>query len=251
MQRIVRLCLVATVAVAVNAGLGARADVINITEYAANQADGGLNIKADYDVDAIKGTCPPENLRYLQRVLLTDDMGKPKPLLPEFPNANFIDPQPDQGGPGSFDTDPWYDATYDTAADRDANDDRKFGAGRFYRDDPSGFKNDGPLIFSAITVIVCIDATTCRFEILGGFTWGFSVAADKTITALKADTGVSNDEATRKIFNDALALGPKSFSKWSAVASIPEPSSLALFGLGAAGMRIARSRRNRSPVRAA
>ncbi len=225
--------------------LEARADLINITQDDVNQAAGGVTIKANYDVAGIMGLCPGGNIRFIQQVSLTDGSGNPKNGVPGYPNSNFIDPQPNQGNPGDFDNQPWYDATYNNAANRDANTNRQYGSGSYYYDKPAGWGAFKPVMFSATAAVVCIDTSNCTFQILAGFTWGFSIAADGTVTNIPAMTTVMNDAATRKLFNDSLATGPATFSKWKAVQSVPEPSSIVLAGLGLVGLRTLRARRKR------
>lgn len=249
MKRIVAIPLLGALAILATMAEPARADLINITQYDVNQAGGGLNIQANYDLTGSGITCDPANIRWIQRILLKDGNGNQKDNVPGYPSGNFIDPQPGQPG-GPWDTLPWYDVTYNTADDRDNDVNRQNGAGAYFNDSPNGWGPFGPMSFNATTAIVCINSANCTFQILGGFTWGFSVAADQTITAIPTVIGLMNDAATRKLFNDALDLGPASFSKWQAV---PEPSSVLLISVGLAGMRLVRRRRGRAapPARVA
>ncbi len=117
----------------------AMAGAISVTQYEADQAQGGVDIQAEYDPADFEDVCPPENIRWLQRILLKDDMGNQKNDVPGYPSGNFIDPQPNQPG-GPFDNDPWYDFTYNTAADRNNNVNRQNGAGPFFIDTPGGWQ---------------------------------------------------------------------------------------------------------------
>lgn len=220
-------------------GSSALAGSISITTYEADQAQGGVDIQAEYDPADFEEVCDPANIRWLQRILLTDENGDQKDDVPGYPSGNFIDPQPDQPG-GPFDDDPWYDITYNSAADRDSDTNRQNGAGPFFNDSPSGWGPFGPMSFSATTVLVCIDSANCTFTILEGFTWGFDVAADGTITAQELVEDITIDQDLRDLFNDALDLGPDSFSKWTAV---PEPSTVVLLAFAGVVAAARRARR--------
>lgn len=238
-----RMRIFAVMVAFVFASAEARADLITISQYDVNQAGGGVNIQANYDLTGTGITCDPANVRWLQRILLTDGTGAQKNDVPGYPSGNFIDPQPMQGG-GTFDNNPWYDFTYNTAADRTAGTNQQNGAGAFYTDSPSGWGPFKPITFSATLELVCINSADCTGVLLGGFTWGFSINMAGTVTKIPIGNAPPND-ATATVFNDALQLGPKSFSKWR-VRSVPEPSSVALMGLGLAGAGMAAARRRRA-----
>jgi hypothetical protein len=216
---------------------------IVVTRCEVNQAGTGVNVQAEYTLDP-GIDCPPENLRWIQRILLKDPMGNTINTIPGYPNGDFIDPQPNQP-PGGWDTEPWYDVTFNSAADRAANTNRQNGAGRFFNDSPNGWGPFGPMSFCATTAIVCINMANCTAVLLGAFTWGFSVAADGTITKMAA-MAMTDPATVVTELNGALRNGPDTFSKWTIQQNpsgqylgfrmIPEPSTLVLALIGVVGV---------------
>jgi hypothetical protein len=241
-----------TISIAVAAFGTAIAQTLTVTRFDVQQTRGGLTIQAEYDLGP-NPCCPPERVRWLQRILLTDAAGNRKDNVPGYPIGDFIDPQPTQPG-GPWDNLPWYDVTYNTAADRNTDTNRQGGRGRFFNDSPGGWGPFGPMCFSAWTAIVCIDETTKTAEYMGGFTWGFCVAANGTISGV-APAALANNAATAAIFNGSLALGPASFREWSVrpgdpncqltFSAVPEPATMTAMGMAFAAMVLRRRRRSR------
>ncbi len=233
-----RLAFAVCIAGVCVAASSARADLA-VTMYAANQAGGGLDIQAQYDAaDIDPDCCDLDNVRWIQRVLLTDDMGNRVDTVPGFPNGDFIDPQTG----GTFDNDPWYDFTYNTAADRATPANEQLGAGRFYNDSPSGWLPFGEINFEAMTLIVCVDFQNMTFEFLGGFSWGFNINADQDLVTTMPLGILADTAALRGIFNDALDDGDFASDGWEMVEGdvdcyvdvrvVPEPGTFALLGIG-------------------
>lgn len=217
------------------------AQTLKVTQFAGSTTQGGVNIQAQYDQGATPW-CPDANVRWIQRIKLTKgDHTTQKDDVPGYPSGDFIDPQPTQPG-GPWDNDPWYDVTYNSAADRTADTNRQGGKGKFFNDSPGGWGPFGPMYFDAWTAVVCIDTTTKKAAFMGGFTWGFCVSATGGITAI-APAALGNNAATAGIFNGALGSGPAGFKAWSVTtgdpqcqltfSTVPEPSSfLVLAGAG-------------------
>lgn len=248
----IRFLLFATlVAGLTNIGL---AQTLKVTQWAPSTAQGGTNIQAEYDLGP-SPWCPPEKVRWLQRILLKEGDGTTqKNNVPGYPSGNFIDPQPTQPG-GPWDNNPWYDVTYNSAANRATDTNRQNGAGRFFNDSPGGWGPFGPMYFCAQTAIVCIDETTKVATYMGGFTWGFCVSATGAITGI-APAAMPNNAATVADFNGALAAGPASFRAWTVAvgdpqcqltfSSVPEPSAMAGLGIGIAALALRRRRARKS-----
>lgn len=225
------------------------AQTLKVTQFAGSTTQGGVNIKAEYDQGA-SPWCPDANVRWLQRIKLTKgDHTTQKDDVPGYPKGDFIDPQPTQAG-GPWDNDPWYDVTYNSAADRNTDTNRQNGKGKFFNDSPGGWGPFGPMYFDAWTAVVCIDSTTKKATFMGGFTWGFCVSATGAITSI-APAALGNTDATAGIFNGSLGLGPDSFKAWSVgkgdaqcqltFSSVPEPSSFV--ALASAGLVLVLRRR--------
>lgn len=154
------------------------AQSFNVTKYFTRNPQGGVGIEAEYDLGPDWDCCPPEDIRWMQRIVLRDANGDVKNNVPGYPNGDFIDPIPDQAG-GPWDTLPWYDVTYTDAAHTSG---LQRGKGKYMEDYPSGWGPFGPMSFNAQTFLVCVDEDLEAFCFIAGFTWGFSVAADGTIT---------------------------------------------------------------------
>lgn len=252
-------CSIATVFVVAAAHLGV-AQSLNVTQYATH-GNAGVNIQADWDLGS-STCCDPANVRWIQNIKLKNLDGTPKNNVPGYINRpNFIDPLPDQPG-GPWDTLPWYDVTYGSAADRNSNTNRiANGSGRFFNDSPGGWAGAwGALDFCAFTAVVCIDGANKTASYLGGFSWGFRVAADGTTTKF-ALAQMANNAATINMFNTALHINsgtsdpnynPASFREWTMQVGdvncqlnfnpVPEPGTMALC---AAAVGIAARRRRR------
>ena len=232
----------------------ASAQVITVTQFDATA--GGVNIQAQWNLGP-DPCCPPANVRWIQNIKLKNLDGTPKNDVTGYINRpNFIDPLPDQP-PGGWDALPWYDVTYNTAADRTTNTNRQNGAGAFFNDSPNGWGPFGPMDFCAFTAVVCITPSTTgaggTAKYLGGFSWGFRVAANGTVTKL-ALAGMPNNAATIGMFNTALqeTYSPQSFKDWSMVLGdancqltfqpVPEPGTMALCA-AAIGIAVKRRRR--------
>lgn len=225
---------------------------IYVTQYAKNEAGGGANIQANW-VRPATFCCAESDMRWFQVIELRDGAGALKNNVPGYPNGRFVDPQPNQP-PGGWDNLPWYDVTYGSAADRTANTNMiSNGSGRFMNDSPQGWKPFGPMSFNATTLVVCIDQQNKKFRYIGGFTWGFTVAAPPANPAisLHALTQVNDSAALRNLCNSALgSADPNSeMRQWSMIENtactlgvVPEPASLAALGLGSAAF-IRRRRR--------
>ena len=223
---------------------------ISVTKYGGSNAQGGISIQAEYD-QGPNPWCLPENVRWLQRILLKKGDGvTQKDDVPGYPSGDFIDPQPGQPG-GPWDNSPWYDVTYNSAADRNSSMNQQGGKGRFMNDSPSGWGPFGPMYFCAWTAVVCIDTTTKKASYMGGFTWGFCVTATGGIVGNTVQP-LLNDAATAGIFNGALGKGPAGFKEWSVMPgdpqcqlrlnAVPEPSAMLMLGGLAAGVMRRRKR---------
>lgn len=229
---------------------GAFAQTLKVTKWTSTQTGGGVDIQAEWDQGA-NPWCPDANVRWLQHVLLKNEDGTTKNNVPGYPNGSFIDPQPTQPG-GPWDNQPWYDVTYNSAANRATDTNRQNGAGKFMNDSPRGWGPFGPMYFCASTAVVCIDTTTKKATFMGGFTWGFCVSATGAIAPINP-MAMANNDATMAIFNGGLQSGPASFKEWKlekgdpqcqlTFSTVPEPGSFAAMGLaiGALALR----RRNR------
>ena len=215
---------------------------------------GGANIQAEYAGIPV-ACCPPENVRWLQRIVLRDGTGAIMKDGSIYPKRDFIDPQPTQP-PGGWDALPWYDVTYDLKTDRSADTNRRNGAGPFMNDSPNGWGPFGPMSFNATTAVVCVSGKNAT--LLGAFQWGFSVAANGTVTGSPATpTGVTADQALADMFNTSLANGAfhSATDPWVvkkstddcrltfSYAPVPEPATMMLC---AAGLAAAARRRRKS-----
>lgn len=240
-----RTCVVVALGVV---ALSAMAQTIKITKFTPGTPAGGLSIQAQYDQGATPW-CPDANVRWLQRILLKNADGTPKTNVPGYPKADFIDPQPTQPG-GPWDNDPWYDVTYNSAADRNTDTNRQNGKGKFFNDSPGGWGPFGPMYFCAWTALVCIDDTTKKAKYMGGFTWGFCVSATGGITQITY-ASLGNTDGTMGIFNTALGSGPAGFKAWTIekgdpqcqMTVVPEPSSFVALGAAALGLVVRRRRK--------
>ncbi|MCB8931928.1 MAG: PEP-CTERM sorting domain-containing protein [Fimbriimonadaceae bacterium] len=249
-------CALATLFVVAGTHAGF-AQSLNVTQYATH-GNGGVNIQADWDLGS-STWCDPANVRWIQNIKLKNLDGTDKNNVPGYINRpNFIDPLPDQPG-GPWDTLPWYDVTYGSAADRNTNTNRiANGSGRFFNDSPAGWGPFGPMMFCAFTAVVCIDNTAKTASYMGGFSWGFTVAANGTVTA-KPLLQMANNQATVDMFNTALHINttdanynPATFREWSMTLGdancqltynpVPEPGTMALC---AAAIGVAAKRRRR------
>ncbi len=230
----------------------AYSQVLRITQFDVSNAQGGLNIQADYSgIDP--QCCDPANVRWLQRILLLDGNGNRLDTVNGYPIGDFIDPQPTQP-PGGWDGDPWYDVTYNSAADRATDTNRQNGAGAFFNDSPGGWRPFGPVSFLAFTAVVCINSTTKEAAFLGGFTWGFNIPAQNGNVSGILPGILGNTQATATMFNDSIALGAFANSGWRVVVgdpncqltvqSVPEPMTMAL-SLAAGGLAVRRLRARR------
>lgn len=267
MQRTTRSLVVAGLFILALQTVGAQ--TLTVTQWNTSTAQGGANIQAEYA--GIPPTwCPSANVRWLQRILLKEGDGTTqKNDVPGYPSGNFIDPQPNQPGAPLWDQLPWYDVTYNTAAQRAANGPIQHGSGAFMNDSPSGWGPFGPMYFCATTAVVCIDTDMKMATLLGGFEWGFCVAANGAITPTPATpTGIAaatlrnaGAGGTAAMFNTALAAGAFGAGTgagqgWSIkpsvenceltfrYAPVPEPATMAL--CGAALVAAARRRRKAS-----
>lgn len=228
------------------------AQTLRVTTYGVVQNPAGANIQAEY-TQGDPPWCPPERVRWLQRVHITNPDGTTKNNVPGYPNGDFIDPQPTQPG-GPWDNQPWYDVTYNSAADRNTDTNRQNGAGRFMNDSPRGwFGTWGPLCFTACTAVVCIDPATNTASFMGGFSWGFCVDGAGVVSQI-APSALANNAATMAKFNGALGTGPATFRAWTLAAgdpncqltfsAVPEPGTMAVLGLALLGF--ARRRRSKT-----
>ncbi len=229
------------------------AQTLNVTQFTPSTAQGGVNIQATYD-QGPSPWCPDANVRWLQRILLKKGDGTTrKDDVPGYPVGDFIDPQPTQPG-GPWDNNPWYDVTYNSAADRASDTNRQGGKGKFFNDSPTGWGPFGPMYFCAWTAVVCIDTATKKASYMGGFTWGFCVSATGGVTGI-APAALSNTAATAGIFNGALGMGPASFKEWSVIpgdqncqltfSSVPEPASLITVAVAMGALVLRRRARSR------
>ncbi|MDX2038283.1 MAG: hypothetical protein SFX72_16660 [Isosphaeraceae bacterium] len=214
---------------------------------------GGVDIIAHYELNAefakFKACFEEKNLFWLQKVDSSGETG-----FTPTPNRPFIDPRSDQ--PGGFDALPWYDATFATLADANANTNRKFGSGPFIMDTPRVLLERGPYSFKAETLLVV--EKDKMIAILGGFSWGFSIAADDMTVTKHPIAAIGDLAAAKTSFNTALAKDfpgyeIKDFEKiWPevlrqgtpTVSLVPEPSTWVLGIASVAGLApIARRRR--------
>lgn len=245
MEKEMKVYVKTAVVLAILAGsIPAHAQKIHIDQYTTRNAEGGVGLRARYDLGPDwdpDECCDPDDIRWMQLVQLRDEDGDPKTDVPGYPKSDFIDPEPGQPGPG-WDNLPWYDVTYNGAYGG------AFGRGIGDRmeDFPGGWGPFGAMTFCAQTLIVCIDETNKQIKMLGGFKWGFSVAADSTITR-KGLMDLDDNVALRTEFNDALDSNT-AFEPWEVIEGmdklevVPEPASMAVLGLGIAALA-ARKRR--------
>ena len=206
----------------------------------ADVFEGGMHTEAEYDLGT-SPWCDAKNVRWLQNVQLCDKDGKIRNDVPGFPSGDFIDPQPG----GTFDNEPWYDFTYNSDADRQVPKDHQGGKGPYFRDIPKGWAPFGEITFKAKLIVVCIDETKNEFQYMGGFGWGFKVAADKKTTTKNGLANCPDSAELRKSFNDALGRSPASFKKWKMVESdprcrlqlvVPEPTTMIALAAGVASL---------------
>jgi hypothetical protein len=199
----------------------------------------GVEITANYTIDPdTLCPCPPEDMRWLQLIHLTDNAGNDKTFLPEFPNATFIDPQPgaDIGG-GPADSEPWYDPTYNNdPLGPGGGGAIQNGAGPWLYDRPQFLAGDAPMRFDAFTLVVCIDEDTDTAKMLGGFQWGFTLSNPGPTTGLLPIQPLTDSQALRDMFN--LGAGRlESVFDWHLAeqddpdcvfdtSTVPEPASL-------------------------
>lgn len=212
---------------------------IKFDQYQAGTVNGlgGVDIIAHYRLNgnfSKQDCCAQGDIRWLQRVTSSAATG-----FTPTPNRPFIDPRSDQ--PGGFDNLPWYDATFGNLNDARTNQNRLFGSGNYFLDTPRVLLTRGPYSFFAQTLLVCIDEFTKRMFALGGFSWGFEIAADQTTVTGLPITQIDDNAALRNDFNTALGID---FPGWTMIAAtaacgpscpylnVPEPNSLALFCLG-------------------
>lgn len=213
----------------------ARAQSLTVSKFNWSTAQGGVNIQAEYD-QGPNPCCPPENVRWIQNVKIRDAAGNIRNDIPGYPNGDFTDPQ--ENGPGGpWDSDPWYDVTYNSAADRSSNTNRQGGRGRYYNDSPQGWGPFGFLSFNATTALVCIDTNNFKADIMAVFSWGFTISPTGTTSPIQPSP-LGNTSATSGLFNSGAGLAPWTVQPGDddcqlPITAVPEPSAFAALSLGA------------------
>jgi hypothetical protein len=220
-------------------------------QKASDATTGGVDIIAHYTLDAgfsdFADDFTEGDLRWLQLVTTSKDSS-----FTPTPNRPFIDPRSDQ--PGGFDDLPWYDPTFTTLANAQANTNRQFGSGPYYLDTPRALLSRGPYTFTAQTLLVVEEGQ--RIGVLGGFQWGFTIGADRT-TVTPLDISLLTDSPSLlEQVNAALGLDFPGYTLEGLgqlfpgpdvtppIPTVPEPSSVILVAVGAACLvPLARARR--------
>jgi len=223
-----------------------------------NRKGPGINIITHYERDAAfarQDFFKLDKLRWLQLLSCSDDVG----LLTPRPNRPFIDLRKGQLAPGhpngEGDDLPFYDFSYPSLADARNNTNIKIdGSGTYLRDDPRAQIGQRSIRFDFQTLVVGIIEDQLLATI-GGFSWGFDVAADGKLTAVPIE-GLKDDvialgrfdamnTALRKDFTGWGLPSQKSYDKpdqyYFGLRVVPEPLSCALFAAGLA--LLVRSRR--------
>lgn len=226
--------LISITSIVVLASVVAQAQTLHVTKFNWSNAQGGVNIQAEFD-QGPNPWCPAADVRWLQNVKIKDAAGNIRNNVPGYPNGDFTDPLPNGPG-GPWDNDPWYDVTYNSAADRNTDTNRQGGKGRFFNDSPGGWGPFGPLYFCATTAIVCIDRNNFKANMMGVFSWGFCVSATGGITPIQP-MALGNTAATSGLFNSGAGLAPWTVQPGDndcqlTVTTVPEPASFAAFAVG-------------------
>lgn len=185
---------------------------------------GGVSFWANWTLDPLQTSVEASNLRWLQVVTYSIDVGSPYPE----PMRPFIDPLPYQSlGLQKADHEPWYDISGPTKGALAVT---GRGIDPWTGDGPSAPWGLAPLTFLAKTFVVAItDEANKQARILGGVAWGYSLDSpwSKNTTVI-SPTELENTADVRAYVNAALALD---YPGW--IVTIPEPSSVAMLQLGA------------------
>jgi hypothetical protein len=186
---------------------------------------GGVSLWANWTLDPLQTQVNAANLRWLQVVVYSQDVGSPYPE----PMRPFIDPLPYQSlGLQKADNLPWYDISGATKGSLAVT---GRGIGPWMGDGPFAPWGYAPLTFLAETFVVAItDEANKQARLLGGIAWGYSLdsPSGKNTTAISASE-LGNTADVRAYVNAALSLD---FPGW--IVTVPEPSSAALLLLGVA-----------------
>ncbi len=186
---------------------------------------GGVSMWANWTLDPLQTLVDSSNLRWLQVVLYSIDVGSPYP----DPMRPFIDPLPYQSlGLQKADALPWYDISGPTKGSLAVT---GRGIGPWTGDGPFAPWGYAPMTFLAETFVVAVtDEANKQARLLGGVAWGYSLdsPAGQNVTVI-GPTELDNTAEVRSYINAALALD---YAGW--IVTIPEPSSVAMLLLGVA-----------------
>lgn len=180
---------------------------------------GGVSIWANWTLDPLQTLVDSSNLRWLQVVVYSEDVGSPYPE----PMRPFIDPLSYQSlGLQKADNLPWYDISGPTKGALAVT---GRGIGPWTGDGPYAPWGFAPMTFLAETFVVAItDEANKQARLLGGVAWGYSLdsPSGKNTTVI-GPSELGNTAESRAYVNGALALD---FPGW--IVTVPEPSSVAL-----------------------
>ncbi len=237
--RILLLCiilfgstLVGTQAKAATLNVG----TITVDDYkpVAENGLGGANFIAHYALNSCltpQNCITPSSLHWIQLVTTSKQYGL------GFPNPNrpFIDPLYGQNiGDGQVgNATPFYDITVDNINNfADYTKWGREGTGKYIGDRALTPLTYGLLSFTADSLLVSVQGNQIG-GILGGFQWGYTIAANQTTVSTSPLVALSDNLALEQQFNTALALndpgwsikpaGQSLASQAPLVTAVPEP----------------------------